>query len=40
MTLMFMLKNNGPNIEPWGTPVLFQFNLFQCFINKLETVNK
>ena len=31
MSLMYMLKNNGPNMEPCGIPVLFRSNLFLYF---------
>ena len=30
MSLMYMLRNNGPNIEPCGIPVLYQTHLIEC----------
>ena len=39
MSLLYILKNNGPHMEPCGITILFQSNLIECFyIHKLETI--
>ena len=47
-SLMYIRKNNGPNIEPWGTPAsillvyeeYFLFSTTRCFLSYKKSIIK